>query len=73
MARILVQTDDHRTVLEAGNVHVADINDQETCVRLLDRLERAIHDSERRLVTPNPPVRHMAGVAPARDYREVGD
>lgn len=67
MARILVQTDDRRTILDEHDVQVADINDELVASRLLDRLERAIAVAERRR-----PTRRIAAIVPASDYREVG-
>jgi len=72
MARILVQTNDSRTVLEERNVQLADINDGESAAGLLDRLERAIQDAERRLDRRSPRVRHLAAIVPVSDYRDVG-
>jgi hypothetical protein len=71
MARILVHTNDRRTVLEEGNVQLQDINDQRTAVGLLDRLERAVHDADRRRVRPDRRVRRLAAILPACDYRDA--
>ncbi|HMD51809.1 MAG TPA: hypothetical protein VKG62_03780 [Solirubrobacteraceae bacterium] len=73
MARILVQTNDHRTVLDERDVQLTDINDAASCVGLLDRLEQAIRDSEQRPGRASHPVRHLAAIVPTRDYREVRD
>ena len=72
MARIQVQTDDCRTVLDELNVQLANINNEAAwCVELLDRLERAIQDSERRRGGSRRRVRHPAAIVPATDYRSV--
>ncbi len=71
MARILVQTNDRRTVLDEGDVQIADINDQESAAGLLDRLEHAIEDAERRRRRRSRPVRHLAAIVPVSDYRDV--
>ena len=71
MARILVQTNDRRTVLDERNVQIADINDQTSASGLLDRLEHAIADAERRRGRRSPPVRHVAAIVPVSDYRDV--
>jgi len=68
MARILVQTNDHRTVLDERHVRLADINE---CLCLLDRLEQAVKEAER------PPTRsrrhfgHVPMVAPASEGRAI--
>ncbi len=72
MARILVQTDDRRTVLDAGGVNVADINDRESASSLLDRLERAIQSAERRPGPASARCRRVASIVPVSDYRDVG-
>jgi ArsR family metal-binding transcriptional regulator len=72
MARILVQTDDRRTVLDAGDVNLADINDRESASSLLDRLERAIQTAERRPGAARAGVRRVASIVPVSDYRDVG-
>jgi len=52
MARILVQTNDYRTVLDERYIKLADINE---CLGLLDRLEQAVKEAER------PPTRRSFG------------
>lgn len=71
MARITVQTDDRRTVLEERDVHPDQICDELSASPLLDRLRSAVQDAER------PPVRkcrvrRLASIVPARDYKLVG-
>jgi hypothetical protein len=71
MARITVQTDDRRTVLEEADVQVDQIRDDVSASHLLDRLRRAVQDAER----PAPrkrSARRLASIVPARDYRVVG-
>jgi hypothetical protein len=71
MARILVQTNDSRTVLDERDVHRGDIVGQRSAQTLLDRLERAVEDAD--LERPQAsPVRHLATILPAKDYRAVG-
>ncbi len=71
MARILVQTNDRRTVLDQRNVRIADIDDEESAVALLDRLADAIQLAEARLGARRRTVRHLAAIVPASDYRDV--
>ncbi|HEV2980243.1 MAG TPA: hypothetical protein VGX51_02325 [Solirubrobacteraceae bacterium] len=71
MARITVQTDDRRIVLEERDVHADQLRDEPSASHLRDRLSRAVQDAER------PPVgrrrvRRLASIVPARDYRLVG-
>jgi hypothetical protein len=69
MARILVQTNDRRTVLDEGDVRPADISGRAAAARLLGRLERAVEDAEReRTQIQRTPV---GAIAAASDYREV--
>jgi hypothetical protein len=69
MARIVVQTDDHRTVLEERGVQLADVNDGPESVDLMTRLRTAVGTAER---TPaKPAVRRLLTILPAADYREV--
>jgi len=72
VARILVQTDDRRTVLDAGDVKLADIGDRESASSLLDRLERAIQSAERRPGPAGHRCRRVASIVPVSDYRDVG-
>ena len=71
MARITVQTDDRRTVLEERDVHLDQIRDGRAASHLLSRLRHAVQDAER------PPVlkrraRRLVSIVPARDYKLVG-
>jgi hypothetical protein len=50
MARIVVETDDERLVLDERDIELADIRG-ESAIQLLDRLECAIRDAERMRVT----------------------
>jgi hypothetical protein len=68
MARILVQTNDCRTVLDERDVRLADINER---IGLLDRLEDAVKDAERPPTRSNRRFTHLAAIVPARDYRAV--
>ena len=47
MARIVVQTDDRRTVLEEPDVQLADVSDARTRLQLMGRLQAAVGDAER--------------------------
>ena len=60
MARIVVQTDDRRTVLEEPDIQLADVSDARTRLQLMGRLQAAVGDAER----SRPPP---AGQAPADD------
>jgi hypothetical protein len=71
MARILVQTNDYRTVLDERDVQLADISDERSAGSLRDRLERAVQEAERRRVRRNQPLRRVAVIVPATDYRAV--
>jgi len=71
MARILIQTDDYRTVLDERDVQLADINDKHSAGNLLGRLEQAVRDTELRLVRRRRPLRRVAVIVPASDYRTV--
>jgi hypothetical protein len=57
MARILVQTNDYRTVLDERHVRLADINE---CLCLLDRLEQAVKEAERPPTRSSRRLTHMA-------------
>jgi hypothetical protein len=71
MARILVQTNDCRTVLDERDVQATDIDDGRSAGTLLDRLGRAVRDAE--LDTPTrTPIKRLAAILPASDYRAVG-
>ena len=55
MARILVQTDNQRTVLlDEREVRPEHLNDRHSAAQLLERLEWAIRDAESRRVGPAP-------------------
>lgn len=71
MARILVQTNDYRTVLDESDVQLADINDEQVAGGLLDRVGRAVHDAECGRARPRRPVRRLAAIVPVSDYRVV--
>lgn len=71
MARILVQTDDYRTVLDERDVQLADINDQRSRGNLRDRLEVAVQDADRRPAKRRRPLRRLAVIIPVSDYRTV--
>ena len=71
MARITVQTDDRRTVLEERDVHVDEIRDEPSASHLLQRLRRAVQDAERPPALKRP-VRRLVSIVPARDYKLVG-
>jgi len=69
MARIVVQTDDRRTVLEEPDVQVADVSDARTRLQLMGRLQAAVGDAERS--RPRRHVKRLLTILPAADYREV--
>jgi hypothetical protein len=71
MARITVQTDDRRTVLEERDVQIDQIRDEPSASHLLDRLRRAVQDAERPPAIKRP-VRRLVSIVPARDYKLVG-
>jgi len=73
MARILVQTNDYRTVLDERNVQLADINDKTPNADLLERLGQAIQDSERRPSRRTPSVRRPVAIAPATGYLALNE
>ena len=70
MARILVRTNDYRTVLDERNVQLADINDESSNADL-QRLRQAIRDSARR--PRNPSARHQVAILPTKGYLELND
>jgi hypothetical protein len=71
MARILVQSNDHRIVLDARNVTHAEIKADVSPGGLFDRLERAIRDADRgQPLRKRAPERHRA-IVPVRGYLEV--
>ena len=72
MARILVQTNDRRTILDAPNVEVADINDGELAADLLDRLEHAIVLADDGANRHGRTLRRLSAIVPLSDYRDVG-
>ncbi len=69
MARILVQTDDRRTVLEAPNV---ELNEERLAADLLERLERAITLADGSAASSARPLRRLASIVPLSDYRDLG-
>jgi hypothetical protein len=69
MARIVVQTDDRRTVLEEPDVQLADVSDARTRLQLMGRLQAAVGDAERS--RPRRQVKRLLTILPAADYREV--
>jgi len=69
MARIVVQTDDRRTVLEEPDVQLADVSDARTRLQLMGRLQAAVGDAERS--RPRRQVKRLLTILPAVDYREV--
>ena len=71
MARILVQTNDHLTVLDEADVELADMTRPDADRGLLARLEHAVRDAERRRRRPRAGVRHLASIVPVSDYRDV--
>jgi hypothetical protein len=71
MARILIQTNDRRTVLDERIVQSADLSDERSERTLLDRLKQAVDDVE--LGAPKRSrIRRLAAIVPASDYRCVG-
>jgi hypothetical protein len=79
MARITVQTDDRRTVLEERDVQIDHVRDERSASHLLARLRRAVQDAERRPAAKargdqdgERSVRRVVSIVPARDYRLVG-
>ncbi len=72
MARIVVQTDNHRTVLEEDGVGVADISSEDSNGGgLLARLERALRDADTNRLARKAPVRRLAVLVPT-SYRDLG-
>jgi hypothetical protein len=69
MARIVVQTDDHRTVLEERDVQLSDVSNARTRLQLMGRLQAAVGDAERS--RPRRQVKRLLTILPAADYREV--
>ncbi len=69
MARIVVQTDDRRTVFEEQDVQLGDIADERTSVALLDRLEEAIGQAQ--AAPRRRALRRVVSLVPAQDYRDV--
>ena len=69
MARILVQTDDCRTILEERDVRAVDLDDEVASVPLLGRIERALHEAHD--TGARKRVRRLLSIVPAQDYREV--
>ncbi len=70
MARIVVQTDDRRTVLEEPDVQLSDVSDARTRLQLMGRLQAAVTDAERSR-RPRRQVKRLLTILPATDYREV--
>ncbi len=69
MARIVVQTDDRRTVLEEPDVQLSDVSDVRRRLQLMGRLQAAVGDAERS--RPRRRVKRLLTILPAADYREV--
>jgi hypothetical protein len=69
MARIVVQTDDHQTVLEEPDVQLSDVSDARRRLQLMGRLQAAVGTAER--TRPRRPVKRLLTILPAVDYREV--
>ena len=60
MARILIQADDERTVLlDEKQVCPAHLNDEHSAMQLLERVEWAIRDEDRRVRTRRAPTRRL--------------
>jgi len=70
MARIVVQTDDRRTVLEEPDVQISDVSNARARLQLMGRLEAAVGDAERSRPRRRP-VKRLLTIVPAVDYREV--
>jgi hypothetical protein len=64
MARILVQSNDHRIVFDARNVRHAQITADESPGGLLDRLERAVQDADRDPISRNRAPEGLLGIVP---------
>ena len=63
MARIVVQADDERTVLlDEKDVRPTLLYDEHSVAQLLERLERAIRDAERRRVGASRRRKKPAGI-----------
>ena len=71
MARILVLTNDDRTILEEGGVGPDDFAEEPTEHNLLGRIERAVGDAEARPARRRPRVRRIAMIVPSCGYRDV--
>lgn len=69
MARIVVQTDDHQTVLEEPDVQLSDVSDARRRLQLMGRLQTAVGTAER--TRTRRPVKRLLTILPAVDYREV--
>ena len=71
MARILVQTNDRRTVLDEADVRLADISDDDRAAALLDRLEGAVENAERAPSQSPPRFERDSAIVPVSSYRDV--
>lgn len=71
MARILVQSNDHRVVLDARNVRRAEIKAGESRGGLLDRLERAVRDADRDQTSSKRAPERLLAIVPVRGYLDV--
>jgi hypothetical protein len=69
MARLLLQTDDARTLLEERDIGLADLDDEAAGRRLLGRLGRAIESSPQR--PSRKPIRHVLAFVPAGEHRAL--
>jgi len=72
VARILIQTDDRRTLLDEGDIEVADLHDAPLRSALFERIGRALQDAGGPPASRRPAARRVAVILPAVDYREVG-
>jgi len=70
MVHLLLQSNDHRTVLDECDLDLADIDDDEVRHALLARLGRVIRESELRH-HPAGSMSRIGVIASATDYREL--
>lgn len=71
MAHLLLQTNDHRTILDECDVELADIDDERLRADLLARLGRGIRDSERGRRRAQRRAGRIAAIRAVTDYREL--
>ena len=73
MARILIQTNDCRTVFDERDVSLTEINGERSRNGLVERIGHAIREAEKGRYAGPPSVGGVLAVSPVRGYLELHD